>query len=281
MLGTLTYIAPFMVANGATAYTISKMNEKKTISKFDNLKIIKATPITTKPIVPVEIKDLVKKIEENIDHDYLNNLYTNLSNVKINKKLSLLFLGIKGQYSSLKNTLNYSLNSSLEHELLHLASSHYDKENDLCQSGFVNYDKGFTLCKALNEGYTDLMARRIFNKKTTFYDGEVRLAEFFELLFDKDELQKYYFNNDLVSFINKLSTFIGREEAIKILIKFDLGFDLKKLSNPAYKVIYTDLELKLSEIFMNSNKPISKQFDHLDLLDKSPITKTMKKIKKR
>lgn len=66
-----------------------------------------------------------------------------------------------------------------------------------------------------------------------------------------------------------------------MLIKFDLGFDLKKLSNPAYKIIYTELELKLSEIFMNSKKPIDKQFDRLRLLDESPITNTIEKIKKR
>lgn len=281
MLESLTYVAPFVIANGTAAFVISKINEKKIIAKFDNVEAIKATKVKEKPIIPDEIKDLVSIIEKNIDKEYLDNLYTNLNNVKIKKNFLLLLLGVKGKYSSQNNTLDYSLNGSLEHELIHLASAHYDDKNDICQSGFVHYGKGFNLCKALNEGYTDLTARRLFNKKTSFYNGEVRLAQFFELFFDKKELQKYYFTNDLVSFINKLSTFVERKEVIKMLIKFDLGHDLKKLSNPAYKIIYTDLELKLSEIFMNSKKPIDKQFDHLHLLEESPITNTIKKIKKR
>lgn len=280
MLQSLTYVAPFLIANGTAAYVFSKMSEKKIIAKFDNIEAIKGNKVVEKTTVPEEIKALVSIIEENIDKEYLNNLYTNLNSVKVKKNLLLLLLGVKGKYSSQHNTLDYSINGSLEHELIHLSSAHYDSESDICQSGFVHYGKGFNLCKALNEGYTDLTARRLFNKKTTFYDGEVRIVQFFELLFDKKELQKYYFTNDLVSFINKLSIFVGREEAIKMLIKFDLGFDLKKLSNPAYKIIYTELELKLSEIFMNSKKPIDKQFDHLHLLDKSPITNTIKKIKK-
>jgi hypothetical protein len=281
MIESLTFVAPYVIANGTTAFVLSKMSEKKIIARFNNAETIKTTKVKEKPIVPEEIKDLVSIIEKNVDKEYLDNLYTNLSNVKIKKKLLLLLLGVKGKYSSQNNILDYSLKGSLEHELIHLASAHYDKENDICQSGFVHYGKGFNLCKALNEGYTDLTARRLFNKKTSFYDGEVRLAQFFELLFDKKELQKYYFTNDLVSFVNKLSTFIGREEAIKMLLKFDLGHNLKKLTNPAYKIIYTDLELKLSEIFMNSKKPIDKQFDHFHLLDESPITNAIKKIKKR
>jgi hypothetical protein len=280
MMGTLTYIAPFIIANGISTFALSKINEKKIIAKFENIETLKATAVRERPIVPDEIKGLVSIIEENVDKEYLNNLYANLNNVKIKKNFLLILLGIKGRYDSQKNSLDYSINGSLEHELIHLSSACYDAEKNACQSGFVNYGKNFVLCKALNEGYTDLTARRLFNKKTSFYDGEVRLAQFFELLFDKEELQKFYFTNDLIGFVNNLGRVVGREEAIKMLIKFELGFSLKKMSNPAYKIIYTDLELKLSEIFMNSKKPLDKQFDHINLLDESPITSTIKRIKK-
>lgn len=278
MLENLTYVAPFLIANGTTAFVLSKMSEKKIITEFDNIEVIKHPMIQEKQIVPDEIKGLVSIIENNVDREYLDNLYANLNNVKIKKKLLLLLLGTKGKYSSQKNILEYSINGSLEHELIHLASTYYDEKNNICQSGFVLYGKNFNLCKALNEGYTDLTTRRFFNKKTFFYNEEVRLAQFFELLFNEKELQKYYFTNDLVSLINKLSTFIGKEEAIKMLIKFDLGLDLKKLGNPAYKIIYTELELKLSEIFMNNKKTINKQFNHLNLLEESHLTNTIKKI---
>ncbi|MDD2203649.1 MAG: hypothetical protein PHT75_03815 [Bacilli bacterium] len=280
MLGNLTYVAPFIITNGMTTYALSKMSEKKLIARFQNIKTLKAKDVKEKPTVPNEIKELVTIIEESVDKSYLNNLYNNLISVKIKKNLPLVLLGIKGKYDNQYNTLDYSIKGSIEHELIHLSSACYDAESGMCQSGFVYYDKNFTLCKALNEGYTDLTARRLFDKKTTFYNGEVRLAQFFELLFDKNELQKYYFTNDLRSFINRLSTFVEREEAIKMLIKFELGFNLKKWGNPAYKIIYTNLELKLSKIFANTKKPIDKQFDHINLLGDSPITKTIQKIKK-
>ncbi|MDD2504927.1 MAG: hypothetical protein PHF21_01490 [Bacilli bacterium] len=281
MLKEITYLAPFFVANASASFVLSKISEKKVISSFDNIKTIKQTKYNKELYLEPNLIKLVSTIEKNIKPEYLNNFYANLNNAKIQKKMKLLLFGIKGKYNGQKNTLDYSINGSLEHEIIHLASSVYNKEEDILQSGFVHYDKGFNLCKALNEGYTDLQSRRLFNKKTLFYNEEVRIAEFFELLFDKEELQKYYFTNDLVGFINHLSTFINREEVIKMLINFDLGFNLKKLSNPAYKVLYTNLELKLSEIFMKNKKSFKKQFEHIHLLEKSPITSTIKNLKRK
>ncbi len=124
------------------------------------------------------------------------------------------------------------------------------------------------------------MTRKLFNKKTRFYDEEVRIAKFLELLIGSKKLEKYYFTNDFIQVVKNLNKFMSTEEAIKLITTFDLGFDLKRQGNPAYKIIYTNLELKISDIFEKNNKSLLKQVDYLKLLSESPITSTIQKIKK-
>lgn len=243
------YLAPLMLANGATNYILSKCQEKKIIANFNDIKTGYVTSINKHFVIPNEIKDMVQLLEKSIPNENLYNLYNNLKTVQIEKQLSLLLLGIKGKYDSKNNILSYSLISSLEHELIHLASSYYDKGKQFWQSGFLNYSNNLVFAKAFNEGYTDLTARRIFNKKTKFYDEEVKIVEKIEQLFDKERLQKYYFNNDTVALINTLCKYMKREEVIKLFVTFDLGFDLKKQGNLIYKVIYASLESKLSDLY--------------------------------
>ena len=276
----ITYIAPYMIASGATSYVFAKMNEKKIIANFNKIKVGKRNFKKDSTKIPEELKELVKTIEKKVDKENLNNLYNNLKSVKVNRNFKMLLLAISGKYNTEKNTLEYSINGSIEHEFLHLASSHYDEKNNIKQSGFVNYSKNLTCGKAINEGFTDLMTRKLFNKKTRFYDEEVRIAKFLELLIGSKKLEKYYFNNDLVSLTNHLSNYMAKEEAIKFITTFDFGFDLKKQSNPAYKLLYTNLELKLCSLFKQHNKSLLKQIDYLKLLDETIITKAVTKVKK-
>ena len=73
---------------------------------------------------------------------------------------------------------------------------------------------------------------------------------------------------------------MDKEEAIKFITTLDYGLELKKLFNPAYKLIYTDLELKLCTLFKQHNKSLLKQIDYLNLLDDATITQAITKIKK-
>ena len=283
---SLTYLTPLFIVNGATNYILSKNHEKKVKKSFGNIKTGYVQTIQNGFYIPNEIEDLVIKIEKNIPKKNLYNLYNNLKNVQVKKDVSLLLLGIKGKYNSKQNTLSYSLSNYIEHELIHLASSYYNKEKNFWHSGFINYSSKIFFAKALNEGYTDLITRRIFNKKTKFYDEEVRLVEFIELLFDNTKLQTYYFNNDITAFINTMCKYMNKEEALSFIVSFDLGFDLKKQANPLYKLIYTNLEIRICKIFEEYNKDLEKEKTYRQLLNKTIITKGIidinnKKIKKR
>ena len=279
--GLLTYVAAFILVNGVGNYVLFKKTEKKVITDFDHVKIAKlSSQYSIVKNIPDEIKILVKIIEEKVDSENLKNLYNNLSNVKVRQSFLLLLQGIKGQYNGEENILEYSLKTAKGHELLHLASSYYDKKNNICQSGFITHIGNVTFGRALNEGYTDLLTRRLFNSGTSFYNGEVKITRFFELLLNKKEMEKYYFNNDMPGLIKQLSNYVSREEAIKLITLFDFGFALKRQGNPAYLLVYEDLQLKLCNIY-NKNKPKSllKQYEYLQLLDESIVTKTVQKIK--
>lgn len=278
---TMVYLLSFIIANSTTSYVLSKINEPKIIKCVNGIQTNSINDIYEHIAIPQELVKLVSVMEQKIPKYNLKNLYNNLRNVTVRKNFMMLLLGIKGKYNSEKNTLEYTIDGSKEHEIVHLASANYDKNSNICQSGFVNYDKHLTCGKAINEGYTDLTARRLFNKKTAFYNGEVRIVHFIELLLDKDKMQEYYFNNNLVSFINDFSHFFSsREEAIKFILSFDRAFILKQQGNPIYKIIYTNLELKLCQLFEEYNKSLLKQIDYLNLLDQSLISGTIQKIKR-
>ncbi len=277
----LPYIVPYMLVNGATNFVSSKLSEKKIISNFHNFEFDKPFIDKNNIIIPDELKKYVEVLEKNICKENLSNLYNNITDVEVNKQPLLVLMGIKGKYDSEKNTLEYAQKSSIGHELLHLASSYHDKDKNITLSGFINYDKDFKYGKALNEGYTDLLARKLFNDKVSFYNEEVRIIKFLELLLNKDELQKYYFNNDLYGFIKRLETYMNKEDSIKFVLNFDLGFSLKKQANPLYKAVYTNLELQLCDLFKKHNKSLLKQIDYLKLLDESFITDKIQTVKQK
>ncbi len=130
----IIYIAPYMIASGATSYVFAKMNEKKIIANFNKIKVGKRNFKKDSTKIPEELKELVKTIEKKVDKENLNNLYNNLKSVKVNRNFKMLLLAISGKYNTEKNTLEYSINSSIEHEFLHLASSHYDEKTILSKA---------------------------------------------------------------------------------------------------------------------------------------------------
>jgi len=269
----------YSITNGTANYAIIKKEQKQILDNFNNYYLPKTNKPFKKNDIPDEIKKDIALIKEKVNNENLYNLYNNLTNIKIKNDLSLLLKLIKGKYNSKTNTITYTTINSRFHELMHLASSCYDEKNNIWLSGFINYNNKPIYGKALNEGYTELITRRIFNKRTTFYNEEVKIVSFFELLFDKKALESYYFNNDIYSFINHIGSYIGKENAIKLLLQFDYGFNLKMQGNPLYKLVYTNLELKLCEIFKLYNKSLLKQVDYLKLLDKTLITKNYQKTK--
>lgn len=159
---------------------------------------------------PEELKPSMQKLYEYTDIENLMLCAYNLKNVKVNRsskyKIGILdfILGwkendkITGEYDPSENLIEYYYKTTLPHELLHMASTNNIKFDDgIYYSGF-RYSVGeMTFGRGLNEGYTELLTRRIFHDEDydsdTVYKLNVYLLRMFELLYDDyKEMEKDY-----------------------------------------------------------------------------------------
>ena len=136
-------------------------------------------------------------------------------------------------------------NSTLYHELLHVASSDFSYS----ASGFHIYlECGESLGRGLNEGYTELLNRRFFDKKSKSYIELQELAKLIELFYEnKDDMVTDYFNADAFGLIGELLKSMSLEEAIDIIVDMD-GF----LDNSLTIFDYLKLKQKIIQLYEKS-----------------------------
>lgn len=180
------------------------------------------------------VKELVPYFKVLLNQTKKQNLQVilrNLNDVKIKRVLPNIFSGAIGSYDYRANKLKYATKQTIAHEFLHLASSYYDKENDVGYSGFSQNKRGkFPIGDGLDEGYTELLATRWFidkEKKEQYFKDSgyktlVTLASLFEYFFpNPKDMEDYYFNHNLPGFIEYMSRFASRKEIIEILVHMD------------------------------------------------------------
>lgn len=164
----------------------------------------------------------------------------------------------------------YSVDTSLGPEFLHLASSYYDKENKTAFCGFRQKSIG----SGINEGYTELLASRIYNEdnKITAYYEEVKIAKLLEFFFDNPkDIENLYFNCNLSGLISYLENYAERSEIIKILLDIDYINSLStSIGNLSSISKYLDIQITLYNWFVAKNKDSEKlqQFKELIFEDK-------------
>lgn len=164
-------------------------------------------PSINEEFVPI-VEDFVKVMKENFEEEDLQNLYHNLKKLKIKyiKENLKSPTSYEGSYSASKNTI-YVKKSVFEdvlyHELLHMASTRI--YNGFAYEGFYVANNSY-IGRSLNEGYTDLLCERLFNKKVTYnYESLVALA--LEEIIGEKNMKKYYINYNLYGLINELSNY--------------------------------------------------------------------------
>ncbi len=168
-------------------------------------------------------------ISNNIDKDDLSNFYRNIKTLvfkikAFNPNVSF-WTTVTGNYDSKKNKINVyeASDDIIYHELLHMASSFYQK--GIWREGFFLRDSNVkSLGVGLNEGYTELLARRLFNidsKVCNGYEYQVYIVRLLERIIGKDYMQRYYFNANLPGLIDDLSQYNSQEDIIKFLHNTD------------------------------------------------------------
>ncbi len=170
------------------------------------------------------ILSYIEKLKDYTSEDNLQALYRNIKTAKISKQNPLTALYYSGLYNSKTNEIKYLTEKSVGHELLHLASSYYDQKAKTSYIGFKQAKDSVYIGQGLNEGYTELLASRIYNEKNkiTAYHKEAKIAKLFEYFFDDPkEMENYYFNHDLPGFIHHMEKYTSRQNVINTLLDID------------------------------------------------------------
>ena len=149
-------------------------------------------------------------------------------------------------------------NATLYHELLHVASSDFSYS----ASGFhICLECGESLGEGLNEGYTELLNKRFFDKKSKSYIRLQKLAELIELFYEnKEDMVTDYFNADIFGLVGELLKSMTLEEAIDIIVDIDdfLNSNLNTIDYLKLKQKILKLYEKSPVIINQNQKPMQK-----------------------
>lgn len=170
------------------------------------------------------LRPYVEELCENLSSEDLKLVCENFKTLSVEKKDKLSERHVIGTYSHFLNEIIYANKHALGHEFLHMASSTYDKENDINFFGFKQTDDNNIIGNALNEGYTELLNVRFYKAsldEISYFD-EVKIAAMLELFFDSEkEMTHLYFSCDLPGFIKHFEKYSPREEIIKLIVDMD------------------------------------------------------------
>ena len=218
----------------------------------------------------------VRKLERYTSEENLKTVYRNLKTLKVRRGILPLIVGLIGSYDSETNRIKYQLKSAIGHEFLHMASGYYDPKSKEYHGGFYQRHGSIEMSigNGLDEGYTELLASRIYNKnnKVKAYSKEVKIARLFELFFDNPkEMENYYFNHNLPGFIHYMEQYVPREEIIKLLQEMDENILLGVLS-PISIYKHVKIQMKLYEWFRLKNPNPQKLEEFEQILKENKIT---------
>ena len=287
----------FIVEN---ALKNKKYSIKKDENLFKDVNGIYFPPKLKKRYKNINFKELIQKefgdslytfaqtLIENFSSMNLINFYNNINELKINSRDKFEFHDLKGElyllifgnkfsgcYSPTLNKI-YAYEEFklvLFHELFHMASTFYDKKNDIVYSGFSQRCIKKYVGVGIDEGYTEHLTEVYFANKplraTITYKYLKNVANLIDLGIGKDEMQKFYLNSNLNGLINEMSKYVGVENALKFIESTDYIYNnleksiknKKKLEKHLKFVniitlsIYTNYLVK---VYMEKNIPLSK-----------------------
>lgn len=204
--------------------TLSKIKEKNEFFKQNNVKMI-----NVRKQYEEEIKEFIIKIEEELPHVDKTNLYNNIKDLiiyeieKVNNN--------SGFYVTPYNTIALYPNDEnkklvFKHELFHLASSKINGK--IYFSGFRLYNEEKDIGKGINEGYTECLLNKYFNKNEfRKYQMLDAYMKFLEEIIGKKEMENFYFKADLNKLIEEMKKYQSEESVLKFIKDMDALWYLK------------------------------------------------------
>lgn len=208
-----------------------------------------------------------KKLYKKFKSENLNLLNNNIKSLKVKIKYVapeiLLLKFASGKYKIRKNKIElikYFKDGTTHHELLHMASTFYDKKAKLGFCGFqqINYLKEETIGRGLNEGYTEILTNRFFKKETKNIDYSYEICKFFVLkleeIVEKDRMEKFYITADLAGLCKYLTNFDDFKNIILFLLNLDYLINHASLSKKKFKRYYELIECYLAKWYIDKKK---------------------------
>lgn len=132
-------------------------------------------------------------------------------------------------YSITSNKINlytrHNIENSIYHELLHMASSIYDKEKEVRKSGFFEGTKEYSVGYGIDEGYTEYLNIKYFSSERKCYLYEIIISRLVELIVSKNKMQKLYFKADLVGLCSGLASYSTEKSVKNFIFKSDYILD--------------------------------------------------------
>ncbi|MDD3341055.1 MAG: hypothetical protein PHN72_02495 [Bacilli bacterium] len=248
-----------ILSNQIRVYKLSKYNgkiiNKQPMLLMDNCLELKGQ--IKNPEIEI-LEPNIKKLENHTGIQNLSGAYYNLKTAKVTRKIKLLSNDIIGNYNSKNNEIKYSVKSALGHEFLHLASSLYDFIKKIEYSGFLQRTEKGSVGYGINEGYTELLNSKIYNKdgKIKSYKTQAKIARILEFFFDDPkDMEALYFNFNLPGLIYQLETYAKREEVIKLILDVDSIHSFSSCyGNPVSIYLSIKTQIKLYNWFSAQTK---------------------------
>lgn len=264
--------------------------QKDYYARYDYIKIhklnvnLQATKIVIESDSDVDLEnkivDFVNKMKEIAQEKDLKFLINNLTTITVNStKLNIYRLKkIYGFYdieTNVINVLNDNYTKTINHELLHMSSSYYDKENGITYSGFVQSHGKRNIGLGITEGYTEYLVKKHFDAEgsvSNAYAYESKIASIIEKTIGEDKMLSLYLNANLYGLLEELAKYTSMHDAYMFIMNLDFitkNMSGKKIlpSSKAYMMkVYREINiflLKLSANKFYSIKGEKKQDEYL------------------
>ena len=215
-----------------------KLTRPELKQKYDDIEINKISNAEFKKTV----LEFTKVLLTHFPDEALTNFYNNINELSIKNNKSISAIGIRGSYNGIKNSIAIADKTSIYHELFHMASRSYNKEDKLMYVGFCQQgtDTKRTLVgklgSGLNEGYTEVLTHRYFgdnHELCSSYPFETSIAKKLEIIIGEDKMTLLYLKGDMLGIVGELKHYASEEEIMKFITRLDLIYNF----NPMYKSI--------------------------------------------
>ena len=221
------------------------------------------------------ISDFYEILESYFEHCNLSSFYRNMKDLTITKKKRTLTERIEGLikgvittaiYDECLNTIyivdekDQNIRNIISHELLHMATTKKTEKVIFC--GFYQFykDKSTGIGYALNEGYTEYLNKKYFNKdeEEDSYHNEQLIAQGIERIVGSKLMEELYFKADLKSLVDELAKYTSIENVMNLLKQFD-SLHKKTIPEEDKESAYRELRKLVSAIYLEKQKQLLEQ----------------------